>query len=371
MRKKKRIAVLFGGQSAEHLVSLQSARAVIAHLNQDKYEVIPLGIDQQGGWHWLDCAKLEWVWENQEIPLIGEASGGDLQKPRALLPANFSQMIDVVFPVLHGPFGEDGTVQGLIRLAHLPCVGSGVLGSALCMDKSAMKKLLSAAGMPVARFLTVCAADVLHIDEIVDKLGLPLFVKPANLGSSIGISKVKSSDQLFAALEKAFLYDERAIIEECIVGREIECSVLGDLKPWASLPGEIFSQREFYDYEAKYIDRQGAFFELPARLPQEKIVEIQKLAVRAFQELQCSGMARVDFFLSDEGKIIINELNTIPGFTEISLYPKLWEVSGVSYRDLLDQLIELAINRFQRQQARGAFLLTEKTVATASKKPSF
>jgi D-alanine-D-alanine ligase len=260
--------------------------------------------------------------------------------------------IDVVFPVLHGPFGEDGTIQGLLKIADLPFVGAGVLGSAVGMDKDVMKRLLRDAKIPVPKFV-VCEQreqKSLQFKTIKKNLGLPFFVKPANLGSSIGISKVSRLSQFRGAIDTAFRYDSKIIIEEAIRGREIECSVLGNDKPIASLPGEIIVQHEFYSYAAKYIDDRGARLEIPARLPKNIISEIRQIAVRTFQVLCCEGMGRVDFFLRPNGQVLVNEINTIPGFTEISMYPKMWEVSGLSYSRLIDRLIGLALERWRKEK---------------------
>jgi D-alanine-D-alanine ligase len=253
--------------------------------------------------------------------------------------------IDVVFPVLHGPFGEDGTVQGLLKLANLPFVGAGVLGSAVGMDKDVMKRLLRDAEIPVGKFLVFQRGDTLSYGKIKKQLGLPLFVKPANLGSSVGISKVSKKREFRAAIDEAFRYDNKVIIEEYIDGREIECSVLGNDEPAASLPGEIVVRHDFYSYDAKYIDDQGARLEIPAKLSRSVIRKIRKIAVRAYKALCCEGMARVDFFVQANGRVLVNEINTSPGFTKISMYPKMWEASGLSYPRLIDRLIRLALER--------------------------
>lgn len=319
MRRKIKIAILCGGKSAEHEVSLQSAKHVIEAIDKKKYEIIPVRVDKQGRWR-----------PNEAV----------LKK------------VDAVFPVLHGPFGEDGTVQGLLKLANIPFVGAGVLGSAVGMDKDAMKRLLRDAGIPIAEFLAFSrpAINQINFKKIKNRLGLPFFVKPANLGSSVGISKVCNESEFRRAVKDAFQYDDKILIEERINGREIECSVLGNEKPVASVPGEIIPHYEFYSYEAKYLDENGAALEIPAKLPATTIKKIQNLAVKTFQTLCCEGMGRVDFFLKDNGEIIVNEINTIPGFTKISMYPKLWEASGISYSKLVDKLIQLALERFRREQ---------------------
>jgi D-alanine-D-alanine ligase len=260
--------------------------------------------------------------------------------------------IDVVFPVLHGPFGEDGTVQGLLKLFNVPFVGASVLGSAIGMDKDVMKRLLRDAGIPIPDFLVFHKESIDEIDfeQVKKQLGLPLFIKPANLGSSVGIHKVKDESQFMPAILDAFQYDVKILIEEYIKGREIECSVLGNENPIVSIPGEIIPQHEFYSYEAKYIDEKGASLEIPAKLSPEIIKQIQDVALRAFKALCCEGMARVDFFLRNEKEIFVSEINTIPGFTKISMYPKLWEASGIPYTELIDKLIQLALERFEREK---------------------
>jgi D-alanine-D-alanine ligase len=262
-----------------------------------------------------------------------------------------SLQLDVIFPVLHGTYGEDGTVQGLLKLANIPFVGAGVLGSAVGMDKDVMKRLLRDANIPIANFLTFhdFQREQMNFDAIVKKLGLPFFVKPANLGSSVGISKVKSKEDFDAAVADAFLYDRKILIEEFISGKEGACSVLGNEHPVASLPGEVIPNHEFYSYEAKYLDKEGAKYKIPAEFPPEIVEKVQKMSIDAYQALCCEGMARIDFFLKNDGNVIINEINTIPGFTKISMYPKLWAASGLAYGHLLDKLIELAIDRHEKE----------------------
>jgi D-alanine-D-alanine ligase len=260
--------------------------------------------------------------------------------------------VDVAFPILHGPFGEDGTVQGLLKLADVPFVGAGVLGSAVGMDKDVMKRLLRDAEIPIAKFLAFehAAQEEIHFANIKRVLGLPVFVKPANLGSSVGISKVTHRNQFTGAIREAFRYDNKILIEESIRGREIECSVLGNEHPIASLPGEIITRHDFYSYDAKYIDEKGAQLVIPAELPESITKKIQEFAIRSFKVLCCEGMARMDFFLRNQREIFVNEINTIPGFTKISMYPKLWEASGITYADLIDRLIRLALERFRREK---------------------
>lgn len=356
MAKKIRVGVLFGGQSAEHEVSLQSARSIIENIDIEKYEAIPIGIDKKGSWFFLNVSQFLRLFKVEKLPAFEGGEGhqvstGIQAKEMFFSPCVLRNKLDVIFPSLHGPYGEDGTVQGLVKLANLPCVGPDVLGSAICMDKEIMKRLLRDAGLPTPHFRCLRIQEPLDLEALVKEIGLPLFVKPANLGSSIGISKVHSKEELLPAIENAFQYDEKILIEEFIDGREVECSVLGNLEPEVSLPGEIIPQHEFYSYEAKYVDEEGAHFKLPAELDAKTVQQIQTLAAKAFLSLECEGMARIDFFLRKDGKLLLNELNTIPGFTTISLYPKLWELSGIPYPKLIDRLIELALQRHRRKKA--------------------
>ncbi len=358
--KKIRVGILFGGKSAEHEVSLQSAKNVLAALDKDKYEAVLIGIDKNGRWHWYQDS-MDLLNENSPASiklnptgrLLALIPGGENGQIICLDGESALGQIDVIFPILHGPYGEDGTVQGLLKLANLPFVGAGVVGSAVGMDKDVMKRLLKADGIPIADFLVFDYGnrDQISFDEVKSRLGLPLFVKPANMGSSVGISKVSDEKSFEAAIDRAFQYDTKIIIEENIRGREIECSVLGNENPVTSLPGEILPQAEFYSYEAKYIDENGAVLKVPAKLPSDKVKEIQELSLRTYASLCCEGMARVDFFLKDNGELVVNEINTIPGFTRISMYPKLWEATGLNYSQLIDRLIDLALKRYEREKA--------------------
>ncbi len=359
MAKKIRVGILFGGRSAEHEVSLQSAKNIIEAIDTNKYEVVLIGIDKKGQWHLNEESRFLLPAVESGLPELPE-KGENL----ALVPGKQDEQfvalsgqqrlgpLDVIFPVLHGPFGEDGTVQGLLKLANVAFVGAGVLGSAVGMDKDVMKRLLRDAGIPIARFIAAYrySSAEIDFDQAREQLGSPFFVKPANLGSSVGISKVKDREEFERAVREAFRYDHKILIEECIKGREIECSVLGNDKPIASVPGEILPRHEFYSYEAKYLDENGAVLEIPAKLPLETSERIRQLAIKTFTVLCCEGMARVDFFLRNGEEVIVNEINTIPGFTRISMYPKLWEATGISYSELIDRLIQLALERFQREQ---------------------
>jgi D-alanine-D-alanine ligase len=357
--RKIRVGILFGGRSAEHEVSLQSAKNIIDAIDTDKYEVVLIGIDKKGQWHPDEGSRLLLTTTQAglaKLPEQGEniALVPGKQNDQLVTLSGEQQLgpVDVIFPVLHGPFGEDGTVQGLLKLANIPFVGAGVLGSAVGMDKDVMKRLLRDAGIPIARFLVAnrYPPSKIDFDAAKAELGVPLFIKPANLGSSVGIHKVKDRAEFDDAISDAFNYDNKVLIEECIHGGEIECSVLGNDNPIASVPGEVLPRHEFYSYEAKYLDENGAVLEIPAKLAPETSERIRQLAIRTFSALCCEGMARVDFFLKNDGEILVNELNTIPGFTRISMYPKLWEATGISYRELVERLIQLAIERFEREK---------------------
>ncbi len=333
--KKIRIGILFGGQSTEHEVSLLSAKGMIEALDTDKYEPVLIHIDKQGVWS---------VGDSSEILAVVPGRG---VKAVVILASGVPIPLDVVFPILHGVHGEDGTVQGLLRLAGLPFVGADVLGSAIGMDKDVMKRLLREAGLPVGKFLVVSIQekDFYSYENFVEELGLPFFVKPANTGSSVGVSKVKDRETFEAAIQEAFLHDKKILVEEFICGREIECSILGNQALGVSLPGEIISSHEFYSYEAKYLDEKGAELVVPVFLEEKILRRVQNLAIEAATVLCVEGMARVDFFLTQDSNVFINEINTIPGFTKISMYPKLWQVSGLPYGALLDRLIQLALER--------------------------
>jgi D-alanine-D-alanine ligase len=356
---KIRVGILFGGRSAEHEVSLQSARNIVDAIDKNKYDIVLIGIDKNGGWHLDEGSRFLLQETKSELPALSAAGEklamvpGKQEDQLVLLSGHKSPgSLDVVFPVLHGPFGEDGTVQGLLKLANIPFVGAGVLGSAVGMDKDVMKRLLRDAGIPIAKFITLhkFSAKEVAFDDARDQLGLPLFIKPANLGSSVGIHKVRNAEEFERAIEDAFKFDNKVLIEECINGREIECSVLGNEQPVASVLGEILPSHEFYSYEAKYLDESGAALEIPAKLPEEISERIRHTAIKTFSVLCCEGMARVDFFLRNGAEIIVNEINTIPGFTRISMYPKLWEATGLPYSELIDKLISLAIERFEREK---------------------
>jgi D-alanine-D-alanine ligase len=362
--KKTRVGILFGGRSAEHEVSLNSARNILRAIDRDRYDVLLVAIDKGGRWGIVHEEVFSRLFEGPggeggnarpSIDAVERLSSGVsilLGRSDGRFLSADPLPVDVVFPVLHGTYGEDGTVQGLLRLAGVPFVGSGVLGSAVCMDKDVMKRLLREAGIPTPRFLAFdwSARERIDFEEAGEALGTPLFVKPANLGSSVGISKAGSKRDFDSAVALAFRYDVKIVIEEFIAGRELECSVLGNESPVASVPGEIKPTHEFYSYDAKYVDANGAFLEIPAAVTEAQKNEIRELAVRSYKTLCCEGMARADFFLTGDGRILVNELNTLPGFTNISMYPKLWEESGLSQTDLVHRLIELALERNERER---------------------
>jgi D-alanine-D-alanine ligase len=352
--RKLRVGVLFGGRSGEHEVSLASAASIIRGLDPQKYEAVPIGITKEG--HWLIGAGAqkmlpEVLRTGQRVLMSADPTES------ALMPLDGSprgQKLDVVFPVIHGTFGEDGTMQGLLELAGLPFVGAGVLGSAIGMDKDIAKKLMQVAGIPVVPWIAVQRADWERQPKeirraIEKKFKYPVFVKPATLGSSVGMTKVHSRAELGPALDLAAEFAMKIMVERAVSAREIEVSVLGNHDPRASIPGEIVPHREFYDYAAKYLE-EGTKLLIPAKLKKSEVKKVQSMAVTAFRALELSGMARVDFFIEKRGgKIFLNEVNTIPGFTSISMYPKLWEANGIPFRELVSKLIDLAMEQHQEK----------------------
>jgi|SRR5271157_412467 len=385
--KKLRVGILFGGRSGEHEVSLLSAASVLKAIDKKKYDVVPIGITREG--RWVTAAHAERLLKGHAVgarqsrhlragdPETTSAAAvlakGEAvvvppmpgQNHSALMPfeTQFGELhaaqspidVDIIFPVLHGTFGEDGTIQGLLELADIAYVGAGVLGSAAGMDKDVMKRLFRDAGIPIVKHITVlrsswCAEPKKVRQQIESALQYPLFVKPANLGSSVGISKVRDASELAAAMDDAARFDRKLVVEEGVGGkkgkaREIECSVLGNDNPIASVPGEVVPMKEFYDYNAKYLD-EGSKLIIPAKLPKSKQKEVRRLAIAAFKAVDCAGLARVDFLMEPgTGKMYVNEINTIPGFTSISMYPKLWAATGIPYSELIDQLIHLGLER--------------------------
>lgn len=343
MQNKLTLALIFGGKSAEHEVSVRSARGVWDAVDPTQYNPILIGVAKDGTWFLHDTFDTP----GDRVALL-PGGDGDLVN---LTHPDKKLHIDVVFPLIHGVNGEDGTLQGLLQLAHVPYVGAGVLGSAIGMDKDVMKRLLRDAGIPIGKFVVYRNKDAVAFNTVSHDLGLPLFIKPANTGSSVGINKVHTKEEFERAVADAFRFDAKIIIEACINGREIECSVLGNDDPIVSVPGEIIVGEEFYSYEAKYSPTSKTTTAAPAQLEDVIIKKVQQLAIRTFKALGCAGMARVDFFLTDTGDLYVNELNTIPGFTSISMYPKLWEASGTDLPHLIDKLVELAFERFVTQNS--------------------
>ncbi|MEV7573006.1 D-alanine--D-alanine ligase family protein [Pseudarthrobacter sp. NPDC089323] len=362
---KPRVAVLFGGRSSEHAVSCVTAAGVLGAINKDKYEVIPIGIAKSGQWVLASADTAQWSLSSSSLPEVVPSAetvtlaeiGGEHQLIVAApneVPKELGT-VDVVFPLLHGPFGEDGTIQGLLELSDTRYVGAGVLASAVGMDKHFMKVVFEAAGLQVGPYIAVTdrqwRKDPEAVRKQVDRLGFPVFVKPARAGSSMGISKVDSMEHLDAAIEEARRHDLKLVIEAGIAGREIECAVLegrGTAAPRTSMPGEISvagGGHEFYDFEAKYVEDNAAALSCPADMPEEAIARVRELAAAAFDAVGAEGLSRVDFFYTPEGELVINEINTMPGFTPKSMYPQMWAASGLSYPDLIDELIYLALNR--------------------------
>jgi D-alanine-D-alanine ligase len=330
-----RVAVVMGGRSSEHDVSLASARSVLEALDPARYETVTVEIARDGRWELGSGSRLE-------LERDARSTVETLPVPTSQVPATLAG-VDVVFPVLHGPFGEDGTVQGLLELADVPYVGAGVAASALCMDKDLFKSVLRDKGIPVTRSVTLR-----ELNGFENPFGFPVFVKPARLGSSVGITKARSDEELRAGIELAFQHDEKVLVEEFVRGVEVECSVLGNQEPVASIPGEIDANADWYDYSAKY-DEGGMELVIPPRVSQDAIDRVQELSVQAFRVTECEGMARADCFVREDGEVLVNELNTIPGFTATSVYAKLFEASGIPYEELLERLVQLALERHERR----------------------
>ncbi len=350
MTQKKTIAVLFGGQSPEHAISLRSAEFILKNIPEDRFEILAIGIEQKTGFWYLQS---QWT---SPLSLNTEAKQlVSLLPDHRLYHVNtkaISEPLDLVFPILHGPNGEDGTIQGLLQLFRLPFVGAACLGTAIGMDKDVSKRLLREAGLPTPAFKTLHMEQLnsLNLDALIEEFGLPCFVKPANMGSSYGISKVCQREDLKPALELAFRYDRKVLIEEAIIGRELECAVMGNAFPKASLPCEIVLKREYYDFTAKYEDAGGTEFQVPADIEPALAEELKSLALKAYRCLDCQGLARVDFFLSREGKLYLNELNTLPGFTAMSMYPRMWQACGVEGKELIMQLLDYALEAFDQRE---------------------
>ncbi len=353
---KTRVAILFGGRSAEHTVSLRSAKNVIRSIDKNKYDLVFIGIDMQGNWfHYETQTKLDEIENTGSLTLdnpVGKLSLALEEKGRFVNSIGQEIIVDVAFPVLHGPFGEDGSVQGMFKLASIPFVGPSLLGSAVGMDKDIMKRLLRDAGLPIGKYICLRKSQPFpSFEEIEKAVGMPCFVKPANLGSSVGISKARNEEELGKAISMAFQFDKKIVIEEYIPGREIECAVLGNEDPKASVTGEVVvMHHDFYSFDSKYIDDQGSETQVPADIPKEVQEKIREYAVKTFTTLECEGLSRVDVFYQENGNMVVNEINTIPGFTSISMYPMLWKASGIEYGPLIDKLIQLAFDRYEVEQ---------------------
>lgn len=348
---KTKVALLYGGKSAEHEVSLLTAKAVIGALDTSKFDIYPIYIDKKG--EWIAGAQIE-----TNVEKVGELIFDSIEGSSALstlsLPGGDKSGFDVVFPLLHGPNGEDGTVQGLLELLNLPYVGNGILASSAGMDKVVMKNIFAHAGLGQAKYVHYLRSEWMKepakcYKEVESKLGFPCFVKPANLGSSVGISKCINIRELEVAFKEAFQFDRKVIVEEGIVGREIEIAVLGNDDPKCSVPGELVLQKDFYDYQAKYVDGSTGLI-IPAKVTESQYEDLVEMAIRAFKALDCSGLVRADFFLTQDGNVLINEVNTMPGFTPFSMYPQLWKETGLSYSDLIEKLVTLAIERHEEKQ---------------------
>ncbi len=352
MDNKINVGIIFGGQSGEHEVSLQSAKSIYDAIDKDKYNVTLIGIDKDGRWLLGERSEMLLNETNPKLIALNRKTTTQVTPLNAnntvvLQPRDTQQQaqsIEVFFNIIHGTTGEDGALQGMLEIMNVAYVGAGVLGSAVGMDKDVMKRLLRDAGLPVAHFATLKRGyDPDNLKQIISTLEYPVFVKPANTGSSVGVNKAHDEKELQRYIDEAFQYDHKILIEEYIKAREIECSILGNDHPQASVCGEVIPRHEFYSYEAKYIDENGAALEIPANISDLQMKHIQNLAIQAFQALECKGFARVDTFLTEDGEVYVNEINTLPGFTKISMYPKLWEASGLPYPKLIDKLIELAL----------------------------
>ena len=352
---KKKVALIFGGRSSEHEISLRSIKNIYEALDKTLFEPHLIGISKEGSWHHIGSAeslKKLTALSDSALPRDAQPTSLICQKGKPsfyLLDKQHSFDVDIAFPVMHGTFGEDGTIQGLFKMMNLPFVGTGVMGSAMGMDKEIMKRLLTYAGIPNARYMVLHKSGLSNFTEIKNKLGLPFFIKPSNSGSSVGVHKIKTEEDFAPMLKDAFQYDEKVLAEEYVQGREIEISVMGhNDSPKASLPGEIILHHEFYSYEAKYLDDKGATTQIPAQLTPEEIKRVQEVALKTYELLCCDGFTRVDFFMKKTGEVYVNEINTIPGFTSISMYPKMWEASGLGYSDLITALINLGFEKHKR-----------------------
>ncbi len=342
---KLTVAIIFGGKSTEHQISILSTKSILKNIDRTKYDLSLIKIDIDGNWFLMPGLDAD-DQPDQGIALIPGEKGAKLLNTES---GAIVAQIDIAFPVLHGVFGEDGTIQGHFKMANVAYVGCGVFASAACMDKDYTKRILRDSDIAIAPYVTVTRNNMMTFEEADHKLGAPLFIKPASLGSSVGVQKVGTKEEFDSALNEALDYDTKVIIEPNIEGREIECAVLGNENPKGSIPGEIVTTTEFYTFDSKYVDKDASSIQIPVQLPDEQITLIRETAVRAYSALGCEGLARVDFFLTKDGTAMINEINTLPGFTDVSMYPKMWEATGIPYSELIDMLIELGLERHERE----------------------
>lgn len=342
---KQHLAIIFGGKSTEHEISILSTKSILKHLNKSNYELFVIKIETSGHWKLIVENEIDTPNAGQKVALV---SGDPKTRLISLADGSLITTLDVAFPVLHGLFGEDGAIQGLFKMVDIAFVGCDVLAAAACMDKDVTKRLLRDAGINIAPYMIATPQLIPTYEEVEKQLGSPVFIKPANLGSSVGVFKVSGKDAFQEKIQEALKYDHKVLIEQSIYGKEVECSVLGNEEPKASLPGEIITNTDFYDFESKYIDSNASSTQIPASISEEQIEIIRETAVKAYQTMTCQGLARVDFFVTNDGDILINEINTLPGFTNISMYPKMWEASGIGYAELLDLLIELAVTKHEK-----------------------
>ena len=345
---KHNLAIIFGGKSTEHEISILSTKSILKHLDRSPYNLFIIKIDISGHWWLVNEAQLDNEKEGTPVTLI---PGKPKTELISLENGAVISTLDVAFPVLHGVFGEDGTIQGFFKMVDLAFVGCDVLAASSCMDKDVTKRLLRDAGINVAPYVIATKQNIPSFEEVENELNMPVFIKPANLGSSVGVYKVSSKAEYQEKMKLALGYDHKVLIERLIIGKEVECSVLGNEDPKASLPGEIITNTDFYDFESKYVDSNASRTQIPASITDEQIDTVRKTAVKAYQTMSCQGLARVDFFVTSEGDILINEINTLPGFTNISMYPKMWEATGIAYPELLGLLIELALNKHEKDSA--------------------
>ena len=346
----KNIAIIFGGHSSEHEVSINSARNIFKAMDKSKFTPVLLGVSKQGTWYSINEKDFETLESINDNKMSQENCVTLIRSQSKVFCLNLQnqqrQELNCAFNIIHGTNGEDGTMQGHLKILGLPFVGCGVMGSAIAMDKEVMKIVMTAAGIPNSRWAVLKSHEPADFDKIVKQLGLPFFIKPANAGSSVGVHKIKSKDDFAVKLKDAFKYDHKVLAEEFIDGREVECSVMGlNQKPEAAVPGELVVKHEFYSYEAKYLDPNGAEIVIPAKVTPEQTEQIRNLAVKTYEALYCDGLTRVDFFLKKDGSLTVNEINTLPGFTKISMYPMMWQAKGLGYSDLITKLIQLAFDK--------------------------